>query len=364
MCPRRLAAIVTSSFVAWGCQPPGLSSEPDGSSDVSVPEEAASETHDATNDGTEGDSPTDSGLGADATLADDDSGGGPVDAAPDAPVLDAAPDEPVLDAAPDAPGADAGEEASGPDAASMDAGCSLAMQHLVVTSTAGGALANPFVVRASCAGSAGTTVDHTPTPNGFALTNTSAGPVTWTARVSSTYFSLDNVGSTLAAGDSVAVTVSAVALSGYPPGQTVDDAVVVTEGDPSACAHSLPIQEAFEGYFFLPATLAFGDVALGRSSTLHVAATFTGSSYFAGVLSAGPPPDFAGSVQAGPAPITGLDVAFSPSALGPRSGTVSFVGYMNPVCTPPIVASGNGVPAPSPACASLDSGAPCVDGGV
>jgi streptogramin lyase len=337
---RRLAVIVTGSLVGWSCQPPGQTSEPDGSADASIRGEGGTEAPDAMQDATEAEAADGPGqsLGADATLSEDSGGGGGA--------------------------VDAAQDAAGPDAASMDAACSLAAQHLVITSTTGASAGTPFVVRATCNDAAGTTVDPTPSPNGFTFTNSSAGPVTWTAQVSSAYFSLDNVGSTLAAGDSVTVTVSAVALHGYPPGETTDDTVVVTENDPNACAHSLPIQEAFEGYFFLPASLLYGDVALGSSSTLHVSATFTGVSDLAGVLSASPTTDFVGSVQAGPGPVTGLDVAFTPSALGPRSGTVSFTGYMSPICTPPIAASGIGVPAPPTACASLDGGAPCGNGGV
>jgi hypothetical protein len=343
---RRLAAIVASGLVAWGCEPRGQSSQGDGSDEAGSAYDAADDATEAATDDAGGN------PGFDATVSQDSAaGGGPLDAPLDGPGVDAAPVD-------SGPGVDAAPVDSGPgvDAAPVDAGCSLAAQRLAVTSSAGGSLANPFVVRASCRGSTGTTVDTAPVPNGFTLTNTSTLPVSWTAQASSAYFSLDNHGSTLAAGDSATVTVTAVALSAYPPGETVDDVVVVTEDGPGACAHLLPVREAFEGYFFLPASLNYGDVALGRSSTLHVTATFTGGSLFAGVLSASPT-DFLGSVQAGPAPITGLDVTFAPTALGLRSGTVSFSGFMNPVCTPPISASGTGVPA-------CDGGAACGDGGV
>jgi len=83
--------------------------------------------------------------------------------------------------------------------------------------------------------------------------------------------------------------------------------------------------------------------------------------YFAGTLSASPSPEFSGSVSVGTGPITGLDVTFSPAALGARTGTVSFTGYMEPVCTPPIQATGTGT---AGSCASASPGTPCLTSGV
>jgi hypothetical protein len=178
--------------------------------------------------------------------------------------------------------------------------------------------------------------------------------------------SLDNLGSTLAAGAFVTVTISSRALPAYPPSRTIQDAVVVTEDNPSVCPYMLPISELFEGYFFTPPTLAFGDVVVGRTSQLHVTASFSGPD-FAGVAAAGPASDFEGmattSNGGGPNPIAGFDVTFSPSVIGPRTGSVSFAGFTNPVCTADIVLSGNGVAAPPPVCTSLDGGATCGDGG-
>ena len=231
---RRLAAIVASGLIAWGCEPPGQSSQGDGGDEAGSANDAADDTTEAAMDDSDG------SLGFDATASEDSATGvGPFDAAPDGPGMDAAP----VDAGPDVdagPGADAAPVDAGPgaDAAPVDAGCSLAAQRLAVTASAGGSLATPFVVRASCRGSAGTTVDAVPAPNGFTLTNTSTLPVSWTAQASSAYFLLDNHGSTLAAGDSATVTVSAVAppRGTRPRSETADDVVVVTEGDPSACS--------------------------------------------------------------------------------------------------------------------------------
>jgi len=82
---------------------------------------------------------------------------------------------------------------------------------------------------------------------------------------------------------------------------------------------------------------------------MHIAATWTGGLYSAGTLSASPSPEFSGSTVSGSTGlVTGLDVTFTPAALGARSGTVSFVGYMDPVCTPPNSLTGTGIAGSTP----------------
>ena len=287
---------------------------------------------------------------ADAASADasaEDGGGLAMDAAQDSG--GSAADAPEDDGGP-------GSDAEAPDGA--DSGCA---SQLVVTAVSG---PSNLSVSAECAGSAGTNPNAPGVIGSQQITirNPNASPVSWTAQVSTTYFSIDNQGGTLDQDETATVTVSAVALSTYPPSTTVSDTVLVTEGTTAGCVHTFPIQEGFLGYFFTPPTLDFGNVALTTtSSSMHVTANFTGGPYSAGVLSASPSPEFSGSVTRGTTPITGLDVTFSPAALGLRQGTVTFSGANDPVCTAPIALTGTGT---NGSCASAPTGSPCLTAGV
>src|ERR1019366_4955198 len=296
---RLLAAGVASRLVGWSCAPE-TRPERDAGGDAAGPDEARPDA-----------APNDAAHDA-------------IDAAgPEAAPTDAT-DEPTEGPSPDAAPTDAADEAgdsadtSPPDATdldgtALDAACSLEAQNLTVT---GNLSPTSIGVVAMCHGAMGTTVSGNP---GFLIRNVGTLPVSWTARVSSAYLSLDNLGSTLAAGAFVTVTISSRALPAYPPSRTIQDAVVVTEDNPSVCPYMLPISELFEGYFFTPPTLAFGDVVVGRTSQLHVTASFSGPD-FAGVAAAGPASDFEGmattSNGGGPNPIAGFDVTFSPSVIG------------------------------------------------
>ena len=191
-------------------------------------------------------------------------------------------------------------------------------------------------VGATCNGARGTI----PVGSGqVTITNTSGASLAFTASLPSSYFTLSSGGSTLAAGASATLTVSAIALTGYPPGESVSSSLTVQGGGETVI---VPVTEGFAGVFVQTTSVAFGDATVGQgaSQTINVVETSTfeqlGASSATGPFSIVNP----GVIMSGPEQWT---VEFLPTTPGMQNGTATFGGYGAVFCTPNTVAlSGTG----------------------
>lgn len=361
---------ITSS--SWGCTENFSASDDDGldgstSTDATRPE-VDGEDGDIFATGSEHDTAlADGALSPDAVRGDATLDRESVDAALDASVaLDA--DMDSADAGHDAEdGAhdasdgtiearDAASDAAALDAnAAADAGDGAIPPALAVT---GGSVS----VAAMCNGANGTL----PQPAAqFLLTNRTTRAVGWTATAMNGTVTVSPSSSTLAASASTFVSVTAVALTGYPPAPTLNDTIgiVANTGSPPL---AVPVVESFQGYFFSPLEIDFGLVPRFATVTQHVSAMFTGTCCQAGSANFSAPPFQAVTTLA---PISGIatDIAveFTPTTLAKSTTTFQFTGATAPVCTPPILLTGTG--APDPGCMTngqeLPDGTACATNG-
>ena len=173
------------------------------------------------------------------------------------------------------------------------------------------------------------------------VTNTSGAPLTFTASLPSSYFTLSSGGSTLAAGDSATLTVAAIALTGYPPGESVSSSLTIQGGGQTL---AIPVQESFDGVFVQTASVAFGDVTVGQSASQTISVVETGTFEQLGCSSAGSGTPFQlvnpGALASGPETWT---VTFHPTTSGLQTGAATFCGFAAVFCTPDTVSlSGTG----------------------
>jgi hypothetical protein len=129
---------------------------------------------------------------------------------------------------------------------------------------------------------------------------------------------------------------------------TITDSISITEVSPEGCTHVVPMTEGFEGYWYSPTDLEFGDVQVGQSVSKHVTVTFVGNSYFSGSLSVSgnTTGDFTSGGQLGGTgnPLAGFDVIFAPRVTGSDQATFAWTGYNVSTCSPPVTATGTGTP--------------------
>jgi hypothetical protein len=342
---RRIACAVMLAVAVslGGCRTDDDSSDRDGGDSGNAPDGTLGDGRtvgDATGEGAAGD---DGAANNDAAANGDEAGenGGTNDAAK--------PTDPTTDALADADARDAAEASAG-DAGTVDAAAS------GIASDGGGAdgavdcTAVPpklslsptsLTLTSPCQGmrSAAT---------GFiSLTNSGSDPVTWVASAGPTV-RLTNAGSTIPGNGQDSLEVDLVAPGTYPPPDaTITDSIRITEVSPAGCTHVVPVTEGFEGYWYSPTDLEFGDVQVGHSVSKHVTVTFVGSSYFSGSLFvSGDTTDFTSSGQLGGAggPLTGFDVIFAPTVTGSDQATFVWGGYNVSTCSLPVTATGTGTP--------------------
>ena len=275
------------------------------------------------------------------------------DATTDAPAADADAGDAAETSAGDAEAADAGAaDALTGDAGAADAGAADALADGGVADGAVDCTAVPPKLSLSPAsifftGRCQGTMTSAPTVL-ISLTNSSSDPLTWAASAGPTV-RLTNAGSTIPGNGQDALEVDLVSLGAYPSlGETITDSIRITEVSPAGCTHVVPVTEEFEGYWYSPTDLEFGDVQVGHSALKHVSVTFVGSSYFSGSLfvSGNTTGDFSSSGQVGGAggPLAGFDVIFSPTVTGSDQATFVWGGYNVSNCSPPVTATGTGTP--------------------
>jgi hypothetical protein len=182
----------------------------------------------------------------------------------------------------------------------------------------------------------------------ISLTNSGSDPVTWTASAGPT-IRLTNAGSTIPGNGQDSLEVDLVAPSVYPlPGGTISDSIRIAEVSPAGCTHVVPVTEGFEGYWYSPTDLEFGDVQVGHSVSKHVTVTYQDNGYFSGSLfvSGNTSGDFTWGGQIGGAgsPLGGFDVIFAPTVTGSDQATFVWGGFNVSTCSPPVTATGTGTP--------------------
>ncbi len=315
----------------------------DGGDSGSAPDGASGDGRtvtDATGEGAAGDDAT---VDSDSSPNGDEGGedGGTPDAATPAdattdPGADADAGDAAETSAGDAEAADAdtagnvaygGVADGGLDCTSVPPKLSLSPTSLVLTSPCQGMRSAPTVF--------------------ISLENSGSDPVTWVASAGPA-IRLTNPGSTIPGNGQDGLEVDLVAPGAYPlPGETITDSIRITEVSPVGCTHVVPVTEGFEGYWYSPTDLEFGDVQVGHSVSKHVTVTFVGSDYFTGsVFVSGDTTDFTWGGQLGGAgdPLSGFDVIFAPTVAGPDQATFAWGGYDVSTCSPPVTATGTGTP--------------------
>ena len=339
-CTVMLAAAVSLG----GCQNDGGSTDRDGGDSGNASDGTLSDgrtADDATSEGAAGDddAATDSASGDEAG---EDSGTNDAaktaDATTDAPATDADAGEAAETSAGDAGAPDAGAADARADGGLADGAvdCTAVPPKLSLSPTS-------LFLTSRCQG----TVTSAPTV-AISLTNSGSDPVTWTASAGPTV-RLTHTGSTIPGNGQDAVVVDLVSLGAYPSlGETIADSIWITEVSPAGCTHVVSVTEGFEGYWYSPTDLEFGNVQVGHSASKHVTVTFVGSSYFTGSLfvSGNATGDFSSGGQVGGAggPLEGFDVIFAPTATGSDQATFVWGGYNVSNCSPPVTANGTGTP--------------------
>jgi hypothetical protein len=226
--------------------------------------------------------------------------------------------------------ADGGEDGGGEDGGGEDAGPALTASATLVYFTS------------NCNVELSGGPPTTPQPRTLTLTNTSASPVTFTTGLGTSYFSVSPAGSTLGAGDSVDLTVSAASLPGNPPGPSVTDSLVIQS---SGQTLTIPVRESFNGIFVPTGSIAFGDVTVGTTAYQTVDIVDT-EAYELGSSMASPNPPF-NEQLANPNDQTAYTqpwtISFGPRTAGAFTGTAQFGGFNVYNCTPNSIAlSGTG----------------------
>jgi virginiamycin B lyase len=320
---RRLAVVIASSVVGWGCQV-SVSREDGGAADGSASEEASQADEAGQDDGgqdaaleagTDAAVPADSGasVGLDTGIPGD-SGGDDADGA--AALADAGLDSGALD---DAGPVDAGltDGQLGADAAAL----------VTVSPTSLG-------FQVSCG-----TTPAPPLNSSFTVTNTSAAAITWTASATSTTSGADlsayPTTSTLDPGASVTVAVTFSFAGPYPPSRTLNGSILITT-DPPGSPTTVPVGESFYGMFLPPLSdVDFGDVPVGTSQSMDVGVNL--SDVFVNGSCSGPTLVYPSGAPQGPFTLnttfnTGT-ITFLPTEQGTVSATLGYRSSCQ-FCTP------------------------------
>jgi hypothetical protein len=183
---------------------------------------------------------------------------------------------------------------------------------------------------ANCNGASGTTLGAA-SSSSITITNTSGASLTVAATLPSNYFTLNANSATVGAGDSTTFTVSAVALAGYPPSQTISATLTLQGGGETL---DIPVTEGFNGVFVQPPSVDFGDVTAGQSGSATLTTTSTPNELDTTSITSNPSNVF--SIQ-NPPPLASPQqwtVTFSPRTTGTQSGTVTFGGEFAVFCSP------------------------------
>jgi hypothetical protein len=147
----------------------------------------------------------------------------------------------------------------------------------------------------------------------------------------SSYFTLNSNSATVGAGNSTTFTASAVALTGYPPSQTISATLTLQGGGETL---DIPVTEVFNGVFVQPLSVDFGNVTAGQSASATIDTTSTPNELDTTSITTNPSNVF--SIQnatplASPQQWT---VTFLPSTSGTQLGTVTFGGESAGFCSP------------------------------
>ena len=311
-----LALLIASNLVQTDCQS-GSFPEPDAGTDASAPDAGPVDAgaRDASSGSDASEAPDDAAKTTDTTT----------DAAADADAADAGADG---DAGAADAGADGGVADGAVDCTAVPPKLSLSQTSIFVTSPCQSMRSKPTVL--------------------ISLTNSGSDPLTWAASAGPTV-RLPNTGSTIPGNGQDTLEVDFVAPGAYPlPGQTITDSIRITEISPAGCTHVVPVTEGFEGYWYSPTDLKFGDVQVGHSVSMHVTVTYNDNGYFSGSLmvSGNTTGDFTSGGQIGGAgtPLGGFDVIFAPTVTGPDQATFAWGGYDTSTCSPFVTATGTGTP--------------------
>jgi hypothetical protein len=192
-------------------------------------------------------------------------------------------------------------------------------------------------VTAICNGANGTAPDTSAT---LTFGNNAAYPITWSAVAAHGSVVAQPSGGTIGGGLFTGTTVYAVALTGYAPGATLSDTLVVTTNDGHAPLR-IPVTETFMGYHADTPPIDFGLVPTGTSVTKDVTVTFNGTCCTSASPDAVRSPFTAVSTRSS-GTVTSVAITFSPTTAAKFSDSFQFTGASVQVCSPPIMVSGTG----------------------
>jgi hypothetical protein len=195
----------------------------------------------------------------------------------------------------------------------------------------------------TCATLPGSPITNLGSPRTVTVTNTSGAPVTFTASVGTSFFSVAPAGSTLGAGQSIDLTVTPAVVNGYPPaGGIANDSLVIQS---SGQTLTVALEEDFAGLYLPTNSIAFGSVSAGTSSSQTVEIVDTQHDQL-GASNITPDPPFqlqlANILDQTASPQAWI-ITFAPRTTGPFTGTAIFASSGVGLCTPNTIAvSGTG----------------------
>ena len=188
------------------------------------------------------------------------------------------------------------------------------------------------------------------------MTNSGGTAVAWTATSTSSQFSINPAGSTLAPGAQAAVTVSPVAIAPYYGGYATLDLgqITVTSSAAGDAPQTVVVTEYATGFFGAPESgKDFGTVFVGAPAAIQVGASSNGG----GFLSSSNP----AFILSGFAPhVEGTwDLTFAPKHAGAQSTTLTLFSPIN-CFFPPSTSTATGVGVFDATCTHVGSAMPCA----